>query len=191
MPMFQEAHMHKSIFALLAVTLSASNAHAAQKNIAPQDTPVALFKAIYGQYPDSEPADAWHRADKEWLGKGADMHVPTFETLPLSHDTAELNKRVQKAIGKSGEVCIDFDQISDSQDPNIAKYKIVEKEQSNGRATFEISITGTWRKDVSRITYVLVEEKGKWRVDDIVNYAADKKGRAEKSSAREMLKNCL
>jgi hypothetical protein len=185
--------MRKFIFTAAAATftLSSFTAQAAQKHVAPQDTSIALFQAIYGQYPENEPADAWHKADKEWLGKGAEMRVPTFETLPLSHDTDALNKRVQKAIGKSGEVCIDYDQISDSQDPNIAKYKIVEKEQSKGRATFEISITGTWRKDVSRITYVLVEEQGEWHLDDIINYSTDKKGHTEKSSAREMLKNCL
>lgn len=184
--------MRTLIFAAVATTslLSLTNAEAIEKHVAPQDTPVALFKAIYGQYPDNEPADSWHKADKEWLGANTDMKVPTFETLPLSHDTAALNKRVQKAIGKSGEVCIDFDQISDSQDPNIAKYRIVEKEQSNGRATFDISIAGTWRKDVSKITYVLVEEQGKWHVDDIVTYSTDK-GRLVKSAAKDMLENCL
>ncbi len=183
--------MRKFIFTAIAATsiLSCVGAFAAQKRVAPQDTPIALFKAIYGQYPESEPADAWHKADKAWLGKGDVGDLPTWETLPLSHDAAVLNKRVEKAIGDSGEVCIDFDQISDSQDPNIAQYRIVA--QPAGGATYDVYLKGTWRKDVLKVTYVLVEEQGKWRVDDIVTYSTDKKGHAVKSAARDMLRNCL
>jgi hypothetical protein len=172
--------------------LSISSAFAEQRRVAPQDTPLALFKAIYGQYPDNEPLDSWHKADKAWLGAGDVGKLPTWETLPLSHDAAALNARVEKKIAKSRDVCIDFDQVSDSQDPNIARYKIVAPSaQSTGPAAYQIYIQGTWRKDISKITYALVQEEGKWRVDDIVTYSKDNKGRAIESRAKKMLKACL
>ncbi|WP_442754669.1 hypothetical protein ACNHKD_16995 [Methylocystis sp. JAN1] len=189
--------MRKFILAVVIATsalscFSITSAGAAQRHVAPQDTPIALFKAIYGEYPDGEAADAWHKADKEWLGKGDVSNLPTWETLPLSRDAAALNQRVQKAIGNSGEVCIDFDQISDSQDPNIAAYRIVAlPSQTAGRAEYEIYLKGTWRKDIAKVAYVLVEERGKWRVDDIVTSSTDDKRRTVKSAAREMLRNCL
>lgn len=169
-----------------------STALAAQRRVAPQDTPIGLLNEIYGQYPDSAPAGAWRKADKEWLGAGDVGKLPRWETLPLSHDTAALNRRVDKAIGNSGEVCIDFDQLSDSQDPNIAQYRIVGPSAPKaGKAQYDVYLKGAWRKDVARVTYLLVQEQGKWRVDDIVTYATDKKGGVVKSGARDMLGNCL
>jgi hypothetical protein len=189
--------MRKFVFMAFAAAsmlscLSTSSAFAEQRHVAPQDTPLALFKAIYGEYPDNEPADSWHKADKVWLGEGDVGKLPTWETLALSHDAASLNARVEKKIAKSGDVCIDFDQLSDSQDPNIARYKIVAPSaQSTGPAVYQIYIQGTWRKDISKITYALVQERGKWRVDDIVTYSKDGKGRPIESGAKKMLKACL
>jgi hypothetical protein len=189
--MSQETIMRRIIVAALAA-LAASGADAAEKHIPPQETPVALFKAIYGQYPESEAADAWHKADKSWLGKGDISGLPGWESLPLSHDTAALQRRVDKAIGKSGEVCIDFDQLSDSQDPNIAQYRIVGPDApATARADYDIYVKGTWRKDVTKIAYRLVKEDGKWRVDEIVNASRDDKGHVVKSATKAMLKACL
>jgi hypothetical protein len=187
--------MIKSTLMASALSLSfmaASVSAGEPKHVASAESPVALFKDIYGAYPASEAADAWHKADKAWLGKGSVDTLPSWDTLPLSAGTNDLNRRVNKILAKSGEVCIDYDQISDSQDPNIAKYKIVgPAEPPAERAEYQVEMQGTWRKGVTKVTYLLVKEQGKWRVDDIVTYSTDAKGKPEKNSGREMLKACL
>lgn len=184
--------MRTSIFMPLAATLlSSALAEAAPRRVAPQDSPVALLQAIYGQYPADEAADAWHKADKAWLGAGDVSALPAWETLPLSRDAATLNKRVDKRL-KTGEACIDFDQISDSQDPNIAQYKIVAPAAPVAQmAEYQVYIQGSWRKDTPKITYILVKEDGKWRVDNIVTYSKDDKGRPVQTAAKQILKDCL
>lgn len=188
--MFKSMMMTATVVCAMNCSLTA--AFADQKRIAPQASAIALFKEIYGSYPDSEKPDAWHKADKAWLGSGDISNLPGWETLPLSRDTAALNKLVTEKLGKDGEVCIDYDLISDSQDPNIARYRIVAPStQSMGPAEYQIYIQGTSRKEIVKLAYVLVEEEGKWRVDDIVTYSTDEKGRAVRSAAKEMLKACL
>ncbi len=174
-----------SVFLLLFPTLDLA---AAQKQIPPQDSPVALLQQIYGVYPDKEPATAWHKADKNWGPAGDIKQVPGFETLPLSSATAALNQRVDKKLEKDGFVCIDYDMISDSQDPDIARYRIVAP--ANGGAQYEIYFEGKARKGSMRVSYLLVEEDGKWRVEDIYTYSKIK-GKVVRNGARAMLQDCL
>jgi hypothetical protein len=179
-------------FVVALTLLAPSLAAAASKRVPPADSPIALFKDIYGAYPATEPADAWHKADKAWLGNGSVDSLPSWGTLPLSARTADLNRRVDRSIGKSGEVCIDYDQISDSQDPNIARYRIVgPADPAAARAEYRIDIQGTWRKETTAIAWLLVKEQGKWRVDDIVTTSTDAKGKPQKNSGRDMLEGCL
>jgi hypothetical protein len=178
-----------TVFALSLTLLAPEIANAAQKTIAPQDTPVALFREIYGAYSDAEPASAWHKADKNWSESGDIDKLPGLATLPLSSATAALNKRVDKESKKVGAVCIDYDMISNSQDPDIARYKIVAPTKP-GDAQYEIYLQGKRSKQQTRISYLLAQEDGKWRVDDILNYFKTK-GRVTRESAKALLQNCL
>lgn len=174
-----------SVFLFLFLKLDIA---AAQKQIAPQDSPVALFQQIYGAYPDTEAASAWHKADKNWGPSGDDKQVPGFETLPLSGATAALNQRVNKKLEKDGFVCIDYDMISDSQDPDIARYRIVTP--AKGGAQYEVYFEGKSRKGATRVSYLLAQEDGAWRIDDIYTYSKSK-GKVVRNGARVMLQDCL
>jgi hypothetical protein len=191
---FWMAYMRKRLINALAIASSlwTCAAGAAQKAIVPQDSPIKLLKQIYGQYPDSEPASDWHKADKNWSPSGDVDKVAGWSTLPLSHETAALNKRVDKALQKDGSVCIDYDLISDSQDPDIARYKIVAPPaKSTEPAEYQIYFQGKSRKGMTKVSYFLVAEQGKWHVDDIVTYSTNAKGHAERNDAKDMLKACL
>lgn len=177
-----------SVFLLAVLTLDVA---AAQKQIAPQNNPIALLKEIYGAYPDTAAANAWHTADKNWGPSGDDKQVPGFETLPLSSATAALKQRVDKKLEKDGYVCIDYDMISDSQDPDIARYKIVAPSKpGTGAAQYDVYFEGKARKGNTRISYLLVQEDGKWRVDDMATYSKDK-GNVVRNGAKAMLEDCL
>jgi hypothetical protein len=175
----------------LSLLLPPAIAQAAQKAVAPQDSPVALFREIYGAYPDSEPASAWHKADRNWSESGSIDKIPGFGTLPLTSATAALNKRVDKKLEKDGSVCIDYDMISNSQDPDIARYRIVAPATpAKNPAQYEIYFQGKSQKGQTRISYLLAQEDGKWRVEDIFTYNKVK-GRILRDSARALLQNCL
>ncbi len=189
--------MRRLIFATFAATslvsgFPDSSAFATQKRIAPQTDPIALLKEIYGRYPDSEKADDWHKADKNWSPSGDVDKQPGWATLPLSRATAALHRRVAKKLEKDGFVCIDYDMVSDSQDPDIARYKITEPPaKSSGFAEYDIYFQGKSRQETRKVTYLLVQEEGKWRVEDMITYSTDAKGRAVKNDAKDMLNACL
>lgn len=178
-----------SIFLLFF--LATNIVSAAQRQIAPQSDPIALLKEIYGAYPDAEAANTWHTADKNWGASGDIEQIPGFETLPLTSSTAALNQRVNRKLDKDGFVCIDYDMISDSQDPDIARYRIVAPSTpGKGSARYEVYFEGATHTGSTRVSYRLAQEDGKWRVDDIYTYSKAK-GKVVRNSARSMLQDCL
>lgn len=189
--------MRKFILRVAAATslvscLLVSGAAAAQKKIAPRDSPIAVLESIYGQYPDTDKADDWHKADKAWTASGAPDNLPGWDTLPLSRATAEVNRRVNKALAKSGDICLDYDPISDSQDPDIARYKIVPPSVSSPeKSEHQVYLQGKTRTGTTKVRYVFVKEQGRWRVDDIVTYSTDARHRPVANSIKDMLKACL
>ena len=176
-----------SALTLLLALHAPGAAVAAEKIIPPQDGPIALLKEIYGDYPADEAASAWHKADKNW-GLSSDVaKLPGFTTLPLSTTLAAMKRRVDK----TGDLCIDYDLISNSQDPDIVRYRIVAPAtRGKERAQYDVYFQGKFSKGQTRITYSLAQDGGKWRIDDIAAYRRDK-GRILRDSARSLLQNCL
>jgi hypothetical protein len=149
------------------------------------DDPIKIIQQIYGAYPKSETPENWHKADKKW--RTTDLKgVPSFEDLPLSKEMRKLVEKDAKTTPKGEMGCLDFDPISDSQDPDIAKYKVIKAlEESEGTQTLNVHIVGRWRKEFV-VTYKMKNEGGNWYVDDIVD-----KGEGVMVSLKKMYQDCL
>lgn len=181
-----------SVAALILVLVMLDGALAQQKRIDPQENPTELLEQIYGASSDKEASGGWRRADKNWGPSGDIRQAPGFETLPLSSEMAALKQRVDRKLEKDGFVCIDYDMISDSQDPHIARYRITSPSRTGGgRAQYDIYTQDDSLKGGSRITWRLLQEDGKWRIDDIFTYSKDSKGLSRRNGARSMLRDCL
>jgi Protein of unknown function (DUF3828) len=116
--------------------------------------PLELIQYIYGSYPPKEMPSAWHKAKK---------NLPSIDNLPLSSETLSLLRRWNKM--NTGEICIDVDPVSDSQDPAVEMYRILSS--SNSLAQVEIKSNYTSGIKKSRITYSIKNENGRWVVDDV------------------------
>ncbi|PZA11997.1 DUF3828 domain-containing protein [Rhodopseudomonas palustris] len=84
---------------------------------------------------------------------------------------------------------IDFDPVSNSQDPDIKSFVIKTESQDDARATLAVALIGSQRRKVaadSVIRYNLVRDGTSWRIDDI-------RGSAEGQpwSVRQMLETSL
>lgn len=101
----------------------------------------------------------------------------------LSKDLAAAVKKDIDESAKSGEVgALDFDPVSDSQDPLIKDLKIDPASVQGEQAQVGVSFNrGDPKRD--ELVYDLVKENGQWRVSNI-----SKKGNAEEAwSLRQML----
>lgn len=101
----------------------------------------------------------------------------------LSKDLAAAVKKDIDESAKSGEVgALDFDPVSDSQDPMIKDLKIEPASVQGDRAQVGVSFNrGDPKRD--ELVYDLVKENEQWRVSNI-----SKKGSAEEAwSLRQML----
>lgn len=101
----------------------------------------------------------------------------------LSKDLAAAVKKDIDQSAKSGEVgALDFDPVSDSQDPLIKDLKIDPASVQGDQAQVGVSFNrGDPKRD--ELVYDLVQEGGQWRVSNI-----SKKGSAEEAwSLRQML----
>ncbi|MGN8115193.1 DUF3828 domain-containing protein [Labrys sp. 22185] len=138
--------------------------------LAAEATPEATVKQIYsGKTPETKGIDIIGNA------KLRDRY--------LSKDLAAAVKKDIDESAKSGEVgALDFDPVSDSQDPLIKDLKIDPASVQGEQAQVGVSFNrGDPKRD--ELVYDLVKENGQWRVSNI-----SKKGNAEEAwSLRQML----
>ncbi|WP_315751167.1 MULTISPECIES: DUF3828 domain-containing protein [unclassified Bradyrhizobium] len=66
---------------------------------------------------------------------------------------------------------VDFDPVTNSQDPDVASFKVTQEKMEADKATLAVSFTGhrTERKNQADqiIRYDFVREGDKWKIDDI------------------------
>ncbi|WP_448951732.1 DUF3828 domain-containing protein [Labrys neptuniae] len=138
--------------------------------LAAEAPPEALVKQIYaGKTPETKGIDIIGNAK--------------LRAKYLSTDLAAAVKKDIDQSAKSGEVgALDFDPVSDSQDPMIKDLKIEPATVQGDKAEVKVSFD---RGDAKRdeLVYVLVKENDQWRVFNI-----SKQGSAEEAwSLRQML----
>ena len=142
--------------ALLAAAI-ARGTRAAQPS--PTD-PVAIITAIYA------------RAAK---GKGDGGAAFVIENDPakakyLSKSLVALWARADAHTPKGDVGPIDFDPVTNSQDPDVKSFKVVAEKLEADKAVIAVTITGrTARAKASDeiVRYDFVRDDGKWKIDDI------------------------
>jgi Protein of unknown function (DUF3828) len=142
--------------------------------------PLAIVNAIYA------------RAAK---GKGDSGGAFIIESQPakakyLSKSLVELWAKADAHTPKGDVGPVDFDPVTNSQEPDVKSFKAVAEKLDADKATIAVTITGrnTPRaKPADRILrYDFVRDAGQWKIDDIRS-ASD----GEPWSIREMLASSL
>jgi hypothetical protein len=140
------------------------------------DEPTALLKLLY------------ERAAKNNAG-GDFVNGPKSREKFLSAAFAALWTKAEAATPEGDVGPVDFDPVSNSQDPDIKSFDIKTEKQDAGSATLAVTLTGRQRREKSAdrvIRYDFVRDAGRWRIDDIRGTAG-----GEPWSVRAMLTDAL
>ena len=133
------------------------SADAAQSS---SNDPVAILNAIYA------------RAAK---GKGDGGGAFIIESKAakakyLSKSLVDLWARADANTPKDDVPPIDFDPVTNSQEPDVKSFKVEAEKLETDRAVVAVTITGRMpraKPSDNTIRYNFVHEDGKWKIDDI------------------------
>ena len=142
--------MRRVVLSLLLTGLGAGPALAAE------DSPVAAVTAIYRIY-------AGPKGDYQ-TGSLDDKRVLAYFTSSLRKALADMDARSRRL----NEPILDFDPVTDSQDPTVKDLKIEAESDTVVAASFD---NGGTPRDVVR--YVFRREGAAWKVDDIRGGSGD------------------
>jgi hypothetical protein len=140
--------------------LAGAIAHRAGAAPSSPNDPVAIITAIYA------------RAAKG-KGDGGGTFVIENDAAKakyLSRSLVALWARADANTPKDDVGPIDFDPVTNSQDPDVKSFKVVAEKLEADKAVIAVTITGRTARakpsdDVVR--YNFVREDGKWKIDDI------------------------
>jgi hypothetical protein len=163
--------------ALLAGGLSRGAAAAAPPS--PND-PVAIVNAIYARA-------AKGKGDG---GGGFIIENKAAKAKYLSKSLIRLWAQADDHTPKGDVGPIDFDPVTNSQEPDVKSFKVVAEKQEADKAVIAVTITGRGapraRSADNVIRYHFVRDDGQWKIDDISG-SSD----GEAWSIREMLADSL
>ena len=128
---------------------------------ASSDGPVGIMTAIYTRVAKGKGEDGGNFVIQSKAARAR------YLSKSLAARWAKMDARTPK-----GEVgAVDFDPITNSQDPDVASFKVTPEKQEADKATIAVTITGhrNDRKEQADnvIRYDLVREAGQWKIDDI------------------------
>jgi hypothetical protein len=158
----------RTVLALIATQVLSTAATAAE-------TPEAFITGIYRQL-------AAGKGDRGgqfiWLD-------PTNRKRYFSASIVALWRKAEAATPE-GDALIDFDPMTNSQDPDVKSFKVTAENVTPTKASFAVKITSRQfqraHAEDAVIRYDLVLERGRWWIDDIRGGSGDNKW-----SLREML----
>jgi Protein of unknown function (DUF3828) len=163
----------------IAGLLAGASQHAFAAPPSPSD-PVGIVNAIYA------------RAAKG-KGKGGGAFIienKAAKAKYLSKSLAELWAQADAHTPKDDVGPIDFDPVTNSQEPDVKSFKIVPEKLDADKAVIAVTITGHGKvpsKPADQvIRYNFVRDGGQWKIDDISG-ASD----GEPWSIRDLLKDSL
>jgi hypothetical protein len=159
---------------LLAVTLP-------RAALAAPDDPAGILTAIYTRV-----------AQGKGDGGGAFViQTKAARTKYLSNALVALWAKADARTKKGDGGPVDFDPVTNSQDPDVKSFKVAAEQQGAGKATVAVTIESHQREARANaadktIRYDFVHEAGQWKIDDI-------KGAVDGSpwSVRALLVNSL
>ena len=143
------------------ISLTATDIRFAQAEPPPQKDPVAIVTAIYT------------RAAK---GKGDGGGGFVYENKAakaqyLSKSLIELWAKADKHTPKGDVGPVDFDPVTNSQEPDVASFKVAAEKMEADRATVAATFTSRHTKRKSTddfvVRYDLVRDGATWKIDDI------------------------
>jgi len=125
------------------------------------DDPAGIMTAIYTRVAKGKGEDGGNFVIESKAARAK------YLSKSLAAQWAKMDARTPK-----GEVgAVDFDPITNSQDPDVASFKVTPEKQQTDKATLAVTITGhrNERKEQADnvIRYDLVREAGRWKIDDI------------------------
>jgi hypothetical protein len=89
----------------------------------------------------------------------------------LSKSLATLWARADARTRKGEVGPIDFDPVTNSQDPDVKSFKVIAEKQEGDKATIAVTIEGHQgprpKPADQTVRYHLVQEDGQWKIDDI------------------------
>jgi hypothetical protein len=103
-------------------------------------------------------------------GGGDFVNSPKSRAKFLSKSFAALWTKAEAKTAKGDVGPVDFDPVSNSQDPDIKAFAIKVEKQDEGSATLAVTLTGSQprgKAEDSVIRYDFVRDGGHWRIDDI------------------------
>jgi hypothetical protein len=144
---------------LAGLLAGAASRRASAAQPSPND-PVAILNAIYA------------RAAK---GKGDGGGAFIIESKAakakyLSKSLVDLWARADAHTPKDDIPPIDFDPVTNSQEPDVTSFKVVAEKLETDKAVVAVTITGRMpraKPSDNTIRYNFVREDGKWKIDDI------------------------
>jgi len=130
---------------------------------------------------DAAPADIVAEIYRLYAGAKGDYQNGSIEDKRVAALFTKSLRAALKAMDtrskKANEPILDFDPVTDSQDPMVERLTIAPEGESGAAATF-------YSGDVKHVVrYVFAREDGAWKVDDIAGGAGD-----DKWDLREIIK---
>jgi hypothetical protein len=123
--------------------------------------PVAIVNAIYARA-------AKGKGDG---GGGFIIEDDAAKTKYLSKSLIELWAKADANVPKGDVGPIDFDPVTNSQEPDVKSFKVVTEKRDNDTAVIAVTIAGRGaaRKKAADniIRYRFVRDEGQWKIDDI------------------------
>jgi hypothetical protein len=122
--------------------------------------PVAIISAIYA------------RAAKGKCDGGGTFIIENkaAKAKYLSKSLIELWAKADASTPKGDVPPIDFDPVTNSQDPDVKSFKVVAEKLEADKAVVAATITGhllRFKVSDNTVRYDFVREDGKWKIDDI------------------------
>jgi len=141
-----------------AVLLAANSAGA---ETAAANDPVAIINAIYGRV-------AKGKGDG---GGGFVIDSKAAKAKYLSKPLIELWAKADKHTPKGDVGPVDFDPVTNSQDPDVKSFEVKAEKQDADKAVISVTITGhrgaRSKPGDNVIHYEFVRDGGNWKIDDI------------------------
>jgi len=123
----------------------------------PANDPTALLTKLYTE------------AAKDNAG-GDFVNAPKSRAKYLSKSLATLWSKAEAKTPQGDVGPIEFDPVSNSQDPDIRSFAIAVEKQDSGTATLAVTLTESRRRENPAdnvIFYDFVRDGAHWRIDDI------------------------